>query len=432
MKSLKNIISNFLLVIISISIVIVIAEFCFRKLLFSDSKSFENLRKPGDYSNSEWDVNYWKLAQIWNITQPPKPNPVVGWGYEFWGKTFFHPDVEHLNGRRPVLIYGDSFANCIDSTQCFDEYLNNDSVFAKNNFIINYGTGGYGVDQIYTLMKNSHQHYKNPFVVFSFLTFDLDRSGLSFREGQKPFYTLDKNGELVLNTSKFNPDEKKYLEENPSQIKSYLWKKFLYSKMNFLSESLTQSLKGETNQIEFLKKINTKLIHEAANELRKTNTDFVFLIFEGYIDFTVAPENNWRVQLIKEILEKEKIPNFWARDLIQNDYKPENPKDIDRFLIPGDGHPTTYFNNLVSEKIKKLVLENEINKNYSDIKNENQPRDFYYTNEIDSTILKITSDSSRWDEVKRLAKEKNISQTEMLMKQALYLIWDRDENKKDN
>ncbi|MEP7169274.1 MAG: hypothetical protein ABI855_07870 [Bacteroidota bacterium] len=429
---MKKLVTNLLFVLISVFVTLCVGEFIYRKMIFSKSESFKKFRLPGDYADSEWDVNYWKLAQIWEITKPPKPNQVVGWGYEFWSNSFFHPDVEHLNGRRSVLIYGDSFANCIDSTQCFDEYLNNDSAFAKNNFIINYGTGGYGVDQIYTLMKNSHSHYKNPYVIFSFLTFDLDRSGLSFREGQKPFYTFDENGELTLNTSKFNPDEKKYLEENPPQIKSYLWKKFLYSKMNFLPESCTQSLKGEKKQIEFLKKVNTKLIQQAADELRKTNTDFVFLIFEGYNDFTISPENNWRVSLKKEILEKEKIPNIWARDLIKNDYKPENPKDIDRFLIPGDGHPTTYFNNIVSEEIKKMVFENELNTNFEKKEMEMQPHNFYYSEQIDSTVLKINSDITRLAEVKRLAKEKNISDSEMLVKHAIYILWDKYENKKGN
>ena len=430
MNHLKSFFKKLILILISVSVTLFLCEFIFRKILFSDNDAYKNLRKPGDYADSEWDANYWKLAQIWGVTKPPKPNPLIGWGYEFWQKSLLHPDIEHLGKRRPVLIYGDSFANCIDSTQCFEDYLNNDSSFAKNNYLINYGTGGYGVDQIYTLMKNSHRHYKNGFVVFSFLTFDMDRTGLSFREGQKPLYSYDKNGELILDSSKFNPDPGKYLEQNPPRIKSYLWKKFLYGKMNFLSASFTQSFKGELQQREILKKLNTTLIHEAAKELRESKTDFVFLIFQGFNDFTMPEKDNWRIQLVKGILEEEKIPFIWAKDLIKDNYKPEDPKDLDRFLIPGDGHPTSYFNKIIAEEIKKVVLENESRENYSKLSS-NSPvkNNFYYAGQVDSIIHAIQSDAARLSEVQKMAKEKNISVEDMFQKHALYLLWDKNENR---
>lgn len=392
----------------------------FRKLIFSKGETFKNLKEPKQYADQEWDVNYWKLTQMWGISKPPYPNPLVGWGFEFWQKTLLHPDIEQLNKRRPVLIYGDSFANCIDSTQCYEEYLNNDSVFSENNFLINYGTGGYGVDQIYTLMKNSYQHYENPFVVFSFLTFDMDRSGLSFREGQKPYYTLDDNGELKLNTSGFNPSPAEYLNENPPQIKSYAWKKFLYSDINFLPESLTQSLKGESQQREFLKKLNTKLLHEAAKELKESGVDFIFLIFEGYVDYNTPRETNWRVKLISDILEKENIPHVWARDLIKNDLNPDL-KNLDKFLIPGDGHPTSYFNRIVSDEIKRQVLTSE----QKDSTHRPEKKSFYYVDLIDSAIQKLKSSESDMNEVRRLAKERNLTEAVMLKKHAMYLMWDK-------
>ena len=131
----KKIFTNIILILISVFITLFIGEVIYRKLLFSKGDSFKNLKDPKLYANQEWDDNYWKLAQIWGISKPPNPNPLLGWGYEFWENSLIYPDMNSLNKKRPVLIYGDSFANCIDSTQCYEEYLNNDSMFSKNNFV---------------------------------------------------------------------------------------------------------------------------------------------------------------------------------------------------------------------------------------------------------------------------------------------------------
>jgi hypothetical protein len=301
----KKIFANIVLILISVCITLAVSEVIYRKLIFSNENHFKFLKEPKQYANQEWDANYWKLAQIWGLIRPPYPDTLLGWEYELQPKSFLHHDAENLMGRRPVLIYGDSFANCIDSTNCFEDYLNNDTVFSKTNFIINYGMGGFGVDQIYTLMKNSFRLYEKPYIIFSFLTFDLDRSGLSIREGQKPFYTLDTSGELILNTSNYNPDAAEYLKQNPPEIKSYLWKKFLYSKLNILPGVIKRYLQGETAQNVFLKKLNRKLIHESVKVLRENKIDFIFLIFEGYNDFTTPKETKWRTDLIREISHKK-------------------------------------------------------------------------------------------------------------------------------
>ena len=87
--------------------------------------------------------------------------------------------ASYINNRRSVLLYGDSFTGCYSKGDCFEHILNGDEIFSKNNMLLNYGVGGYGVDQIYSRFKNSVDKYNNPFVVMSLMTLDLDRSILT-------------------------------------------------------------------------------------------------------------------------------------------------------------------------------------------------------------------------------------------------------------
>jgi hypothetical protein len=354
----KNTITNATLALISILITLCSGEFLIRKMIFSQCNIFKFLKDPKLYADQEWDENYWKLAQMWGITKSPPYDSLLGWQYELIPKTFLHHDSEHLKGKRPVLLFGDSFANCIDSTKCFEEYLNNDTVFAKNDYLINYGTGGYGVDQIYSLMMHSYKLYKNPLVIFSFLTFDLDRSGLRIREGMKPIYSLDANETLKFNSSSLISDPAEYVKQNPPEINSYLWKIFLYSKINFIPVKIKRLLRGEMKKRILLKKLNKKLIHESIKELRENNIDFIFLVFEGYGDFKISEEKNWRIKFIKRILKEENVTPIMAKDLLKNEVAPKL-KNLNKFLIPNDSHPTSYFNKIVSDEIKRQVLIKE-------------------------------------------------------------------------
>jgi hypothetical protein len=346
------------LALTSVCITLCTGEFLLRKMIFSQSTVFNFLKEPKLYADQEWDENYWKLARMWGKTKAPTYDSLLGWQFKLIPKTFMHHDIEHLNGKRPVLLYGDSFANCIDSTICFEEYLNSDSDFSKSNYLINYGTGGYGVDQIYNMMINSYKLYKNPLVIFSFLTFDLDRSGLKLREGLKPYYTLDVEGELQLNFLNHKSDPDEFINQNPPEINSYLWKLFLYSKLNFIPERIKRSLKGEMKARIFIKKLDKKLIHESVKELRENHIDFIFIIFEGYTDFKISEEKNWRIKFVKKVLKDENVTSIFAKDLIKDEVDPKL-KNLSKFLIPNDSHPTSYFNKIVANEIKRQVALQE-------------------------------------------------------------------------
>lgn len=187
-------IGNIALLAASIVITLILAEYIFRFILFSKIKMFESLRVPSYYvphinckDEDFHTVDYWKLNYLFkkdfNIEHP---HPILGWTGKFSKKTLEHYNQDKLNDKRPVLLFGDSFAMCIDSVECFEEILNRDTTFSSGHYLLNYGVGGYGIDQIYLLFNATVDSFNNPFVIFSFFTTDMDRSMLYVRDAQKP------------------------------------------------------------------------------------------------------------------------------------------------------------------------------------------------------------------------------------------------------
>ena len=191
---------------------------------------------------------------------------------------------------------------------CFEEILNKDEEFSEHHHLLNYGTGGYGVDQISLLMRNSAIHYDRPFIVFSFLTMDLDRAILKVRTGQKPYF--ERSGDsLALKGVPLYTDPDSFFVENPPQIWSYLWRKFLFSDANFFPENWNANFKQETQSIEKIKYVCELILRDAAEFLKNQHTDYMVLVFETE-DQLIAKdhESNWRVKFINETFKKYNVP----------------------------------------------------------------------------------------------------------------------------
>jgi len=362
---IKRIVVNISISLITTIVCLFIGEYILRSLIFSKNPAFEKLRDPGDYSDPNSEDDYWKLYYLFGgeFKPPENPHPLLGWTGTFYEENYTHWNSHQINNRRPVLLYGNSFAQCVPASICFQKILNNDTTFAKENYFLNYGVGGYGVDQISLLFKNSYHLYNKPFVVFGLLTTDLDRSILSVRTGQKPYYVI-KGDSLQLTNVPINKNPKDYFDNNPPQIKSYLFRKFLYGKTNFLPKKLTSYLKKEKEYTNKKITINEKILLDVVNTLRNNNVDFIFVIFQfleyGIDNWGEEGENNWRNVFLKGFLEKNNVPYIWTRDLIKNDTTYDK-NDIPKYIIPGDGHPTTHFNLLIAKEIKKAVLACPVN-----------------------------------------------------------------------
>lgn len=352
----KRRLQNLALLLFSTAITLVIAEYAYRWMLFNGGENYKSMRDPAFFCSDSED-DYWKLYyKFGGEFKPPKnPHPFLGWVGQFDRESYLHFDAIQAHQKRPVLLYGDSFSACVEEADCFEDILNQDSTFTNQNYLLNYGVGGYGVDQAALLCSKTAPHYDRPLVVFGMLTTDMDRTLLSVRTGQKPFLDAE-NGKLILQGLPIDTNSAHFFEENSISFNSYLYRRFLHSDLNFLPYRISSYLTGKYAFIEEKKEVNTLLLKAVANELRQKQIDFVFLVFH-FEDDMMSPksEDNWRDQHLRAVLKENEIPYIWSKDIIRAHRLAHPENNHDAYIIPGNGHPTTLYNQLISNEIKKIA-----------------------------------------------------------------------------
>jgi hypothetical protein len=332
----------------------VAGEVIFRLLLFSDVSFMQRFRSPDLYGSWDSDDNYWKLYYLFGgrFRPPEHPHPQLGWVGAFSRETYLHEDVDRVGNRIPILLYGDSFAECStieDKQKCFQGLVNSDPQLSGRFFLLNYGVGGYGVDQMYLLLKDSLPHYENPFVVVGIMTQDLDRSALSVRIGQKPFFRIER-GQLILKGVPVEQDPGRFFSENPPQVVSYLARMWANTGGRFTR--VKQFILGTEEQKNTKITVNEKIILEIVMELRQRRIPHLFVIF--YPDWIYDDPADWREMFLRTLLETHRIPYLSTKEIIWDDAKKvgKHPKDYHY-----DGHPTARAYQVLSQALKTRVLE---------------------------------------------------------------------------
>ena len=401
---------------------LVVTEVIFRAFIFSPSGPFKQLKNPGNYAKESTD-DYWKLYyQLGGHFGPPEhPHPLLGWIGNFDRNTLDHDDIKQTGNRRNVLIYGDSFIMCAhDSIECFDEILNADTAFNKNNFLLNYGVGGYGVDQIYLLFSHTIDKFQNPFVVFSIMPADMDRCMLSVRTGQKPYFTIS-NDSLCLLGLPIDSVPAHFFKTNPPEITSYMWRRIANSKYNpYYSPFPTDSI--------FRTKImtlNKKIILKAYDQIKQRNLQYVFVVFDELWNI----EGLWRADSLKTFLTEQNINYINTAQLIQEDTLFKG-HDYFSYMIKGDGHPKSYYNKLLCEEIKKYMADYTAYPQFRQKQQSEEVRGLQHIlpNTMEYYELKIRKDGDWLNKVKEKAKQKNIPVDSMIKLDAIWMV----ENEKNN
>jgi hypothetical protein len=315
----------------------------------------DRFRNPGLYVDYDLESDYWKLYYLFDgkLKPPANPHPLLGWIGDFSRETYLHNSAPNIQGRRVVLLYGDSFAGCLTTREeCFEGILNSDGEFAAQYYFLNYGVGNYGVDQILLLLQKSIDYFKDPFVIVSILTQDIERSTLSVRIGQKPYFKLV-SGELSLQGVPINEDPKDFFAKNPPTIRSYLFR--LWVQGNGGAQAVRQYFKGIEHVREKRKEINERLLLTIIDELRKRKLQHLFLVF--HLDRAVwdLDWQDWENELIVRVLTDNHEPYLSAKEIIRQHLREHNGT-IDDYFIKGDGHPTALQNRILAAAMKKAVL----------------------------------------------------------------------------
>ena len=331
-----------------------VLEFGLRAALFSDIALSKTLRDPARWS-SPHEPEYWKLRILW---QPPEeraramrhPDPLLGWRSGAVLEDHTHRAMPYRKGRRPVLLFGDSFAHCLTpAADCFQGIFRK-SEFDADHALLNYAAGGYGLDQIYLSLVEAIDHYDglDPIVIFSVLVSDdLKRMVLDFRERPKPVLRLE-GGELVADAPPWL-DCEMYLENRPPEITSWAW--------NLFANVSAEPRKERMGELVARQKLLTRAILEQTQaELDARGIEWFVLFFYDRGDTRATSALGWEEGYLLRVLDELEIPYVSSRPDLWRAIVSEGIELEDLFLqrpAAGAGHLNARGNRAVFETIRR-------------------------------------------------------------------------------
>jgi hypothetical protein len=317
--------SSALLLACSVLVGCLIAEGLFRLVVFSNWAATASWRSPLVYSDYYSDDDYWLLYDRMDRStpRPSKGHQLLGWlSPPVNPETYEIADAGRIGTRRPVLLYGDSFAQCWPTDQ-----INENSKFSRRYHLLNYGQGGYGLDQIYLLYKNSIHHYNSPVVLISFLLEDIDRCILSVRDYAKPFFSVGSGNGLELKGVPIATDVDSFYRSKSPSMNSYFYAAAVHHPK--LPDRVRRWLTNADAKDRRKKEAASAIILLLANDLESRGIPFVFLVFHPVDEVYAA--DDWRTVFLKDLFEKHHIPHVWMRDILRS-HIPRNHYDPNRFV----------------------------------------------------------------------------------------------------
>ena len=184
-------------------------EAFFRRVSANDDPSWRLrwVASHGATGRLSYEIDEWHPGRGWALKANLRGVPVQR------GKTLSsnsrgvrgtaeHPDVKPPGTTR-ILVLGDSFTfgEDVGDDETYSHHLQSMLPRAE---VINLGVHGYGHDQMLLYLREVIGHYRPDVVLLGFLTGDMERNVLSFRDYAKPRFVLE-GGRLALRNSPVPP-----------------------------------------------------------------------------------------------------------------------------------------------------------------------------------------------------------------------------------
>ena len=304
---------------------LLLAEIGLRQVIFSQTPSVRSLawrvRSEGNFTDELVDDDFWKLRWLFRPAGQEQAyyphHEVLGWtSGAFDPETFEHRDEGKLRGRRPVLLFGDSFAHCVtEFGTCWQDLLER-SPLSDRFRLLNYGVRGYGFDQSVLLMSSVLARFagQEPVVILSVMVDDdLDRSALTLRDWPKPHFSLTEDGGLKLD-GPVPEGMDEVVSRNPPAIRSYLWRYLIWGS-SWVPDTLAEPFRGRSARVAATQELNRRLIDRATGELEASGVDGFFLLFHA-ARFAPEKEHAWQERFMIEELAARGAPMKLTRPLL--------------------------------------------------------------------------------------------------------------------
>ena len=293
---------------------LVLCELAVRWLLFHGPRSLApRLRNPELFVAPGSD-DAWKLELAFKPDEERRPaaraDPLLGWACEFDGATYAHDEEARVGSRRPVLLFGDSFAQCCTGPEACFQALLEESDLGATHCLLNYGCGGYGLDQIMLAVDGAVERFRDrdPIVVVGiFVDDDLARTPLSVRGQPKPRFVL-RNGALEL-SEPVETDPDRFLDLHPPDVRSYV-----YAMIARPFERASDPMVWD--DVEMLA-LNAAVLDAVEDRLAARGVERFYLVFCGETTLWDGPRGSWAEQLVVDRLTARGAPFVSTRPFLE-------------------------------------------------------------------------------------------------------------------
>ena len=337
---------------------LVIGELAFREVLFGGGMLTERLgdrvRRANCHADPDADGDFWRLHHLFTPRGSRDTffnrDDLLGWlDVTVTPGSYGHDHERYLLERRPVLMYGDSFAACVLPDESCWQGLLEKSALRSEFMMLNYGTSAYGLDQAYLLMRESIDHWADlrPVVVIGILVDnDLDRCLLDFRGCPKPVLCLVDGDLEVAAPGAGNVDD--WLEDNPPDIASYLLR-YLAMRTEWWPAPLRHPMGEHELLVERKKTLARAIIERIAADLTERDLEFFFVLFHAPESAASEGPWTWREELLIDTFSELGIPYVSSKRALREDHERTGDSWQDYYLQEGTirGHFSSVGNRAV-------------------------------------------------------------------------------------
>jgi hypothetical protein len=347
----------------AVGLALLVLEGGLRWVLFSEAARARDLgwqlRRPELYGLYESGREFWQLRAALGVESGLGPaaefDARLGWRNRFFdGETLEHVDEVALGARRPVLLFGDSNARCVEPPEdCWEGLLARSSL-GETHALLNYGVGGYGFDQAALLMRHALPRFleRDPVVVIGILVDDdLDRCWLALRDGPKPSFSLAGDA-LVLEPPA--PSAAEFLARRPLAIRSYLVR-LLAVGGGLVSRERVLAWAGESEHVAEKKALARALVLDLERELTARGVEHFFVLFNALPSLTRSGEGQWEEPFLRALFAEHGIPFVSSRSPLERHFAASRSDPRELFHADGIGsnHYTAAANALVFPALAK-------------------------------------------------------------------------------
>ncbi len=352
--------SHFYSLLVILIVPLIIIEILIRLSIFTPYLPIKWLKNPWRYASDLEDDDFWKLYYIFGGEfKPPasvRVHSLLGWSQgaaDVSNPLGLKEDSlkSFSSSKKQILFYGDSFVAGGVSSLDFEipRYI---TKRLNNTVVIDLGCGGYGLDQMYLLFKSTHAKVHEPVIIFGiFVEDDLNRSILSVRTGQKPYYIV-RNGKMILRGIPIDSIPAHYFVANPPKIKSYLF--------NLVFRATIGKTKwGINKKKNDIILINTKIIESIDVLCKSKGYSLLFVLF--HVEDGIVSGEYWQGKFLKRLLHSMNIKYVDTADSLRSYSRKYNVKFTDFYVNEGmkRGHHNELGNSIISEGlIEYLSREN--------------------------------------------------------------------------